>query len=156
VVLTLLVIAPFAWTVGAYAHRAARMPVLWQADELLFTRVAHRREGRYQALVMDEPAPDWRGWRVREVDAQAPGAEGNVVLRVHDRLHDRRRNEDRYNEAFLLPPRTRQTLRIPLERIRTGPDSRVLDLSAIQGLVLYASNQSVPRAFVVHEIRLAQ
>lgn len=76
-------------------------------------------------------------------------------MRVHDRQHDQS-HEDRFNESFTLLARERTLLRIPLTRIREGPDRRVLYLSNIAGVVVFAPEAAPARELSVHTVRLSR
>jgi hypothetical protein len=92
----------------------------------------------------NEPAPDWRDYRVLRVDLANPGdVELNLMLRIHDAPHDQR-HVDRFNLAFSLPPRTRRVLDIKLEVIANAPAGRRLDLGQIAGIVLFERSRPAP------------
>jgi VanZ family protein len=153
---TVAAISPLGLTLVAYAHRALHAPVLWQDGSPMFSRFTRWHDGRYAALLLEEPAPDWRKWTFLEVDLETTRTRPlRVVVRVHDRQHDQR-HEDRYNEAFMLQPLQRTLLRIPLERIRSGPRDRNLDMSDIAGVVVFAPAADPAGDLVVHAIRLSR
>lgn len=155
VVLGAVATQPLAWTLAAYAHRTLRTPVLWKADSRLFGRFSTWEHGRQPALTVHEPVRDWRGWNHLEVQIENPQpVEQPVVLRIHDLHHDQR-YRDRYNERFVLAPGSRATLRIPLERIRSAPQGRDLDMAAIRGIIVFSGTRQPAAEFRVHEIRLA-
>jgi hypothetical protein len=76
-----------------------------------------------------------------------------VTIRVHDRQHNLA-HDDRYSQAFELPPRSAQALRIPLDHIRLAPRGRQMDMTAIRGLILYQDAPNRLPDFSVSEIRL--
>jgi len=153
-VVVLIATAPLFWTVAAYAYRTAQAPLLWRADARLFQRFSQVKSGTYPGLVIEEPLPDWSGYRtlvihVRNLhDVTAP-----IVVRVHDRRHNQE-SEDRYNQSFELAADAHETLRIPLEGIRQAPHGRQMDLTAIRGVVVFQTAANVPLSFAVSEIRL--
>lgn len=154
--LALLAATPLVVTIGAYIYRDATQPVLWRDGSALLNRFSHWQQGRYPGLVLDEPTPDWQSWHFLEVDIEnLRSVSSTVVVRVHDRTHSHD-FRDRYNEAFLLPAGSRQTLRIPLERIKDAPESRAMDLTAIRGVILFSPGGDTAGSFLVHEIRLAR
>lgn len=146
-------VAPVATVLAAYANRTLRAPLLWEADSLLFARLSHWQGGRYPGLVVDEPAPDWRGWRALQVQVSNPGQDVvPFTVRVHDRRHDRS-FADRFNGRFSLDPGSARTLRIPLAEIAAAPEGRTMDMSAIRGVMVFAT--AVPKQKIeVHSIRL--
>lgn len=155
VVLVAVAAQPLAWTLAAYAHRTLRAPVLWKADSRLFARFSTWEYGRQPALKVHEPLRDWRGWNHLELDIENPQPlEQPVVVRIHDLQHDQHYG-DRYNERFVLAPESRRTLRIPLEKIRSAPQGRDLDMAAIRGIIVFSGTREPAAEFRVHEIRLA-
>lgn len=148
-----VVVSPLAFTIAAYAHRAVMAPVLWRPDSHLFGHLSRIQPAPYPSLAVREPLADWRGHGHLEIDIENPQpAPHPVVVRVHDLLHDQR-HRDRYNRRFSLAPRSRQTLRIPLEEIRTAPAGRQMAMEAIRGIVVFSVANSGAQ-FHVHEIRL--
>lgn len=148
--------APLALTTTAYVYRSAREPLLWKADDALFAVFSYRQGGRFTGLAVVEPLPDWTGWNQLQVEVEnLQPEELPLVVRVNDRRHNQR-YRDRYNGTFALPPLARQTLRIPLEQIRTMPASRQLDLERVDAIVVFSMSRDQPRRFKVHEIRLAR
>lgn len=151
---------------AAYAARRAAFPVLAQAGyagDRYFLQ-AHqgelareplpdrwRRPGEGPALALriaagaqpafdiDEPEPDWRGYRVLALDVTNPGtAPVQGVLRIHDRRHNWE-YEDRFNLPVLIPPRTRATLRVAVAAIEAAPRGRRMDLAAVDELLLFTT-----------------
>ncbi len=154
----LTVTTPLLITVAAYITRSVREPVLWNDRSPLLGRFSHWRWGFRQALIVEEPLPHWREWRFLEIDLRnLQPAPQRLVVRVHDRNHDQSYG-DRYNGQFTLAPQTRETLRIPLDRIRTAPAAREMDMDAIRGIVVFSVSGPgrQTRAFHVYEIRLAR
>jgi VanZ family protein len=154
VAVTLAATGPFLWTAAAYGLRAARAPVLWCPDAVLFQRFSQWYQGEYPGLVIKEPMADWSGHDalILELhnlhDAALP-----VTLRVHDRLHNLK-HEDRYTTTVELPAGSSRTLRIPLEDIRLAPRTRQMDMTAIRGIIIFQSAANQPPHFRVDEIRL--
>lgn len=152
----LVAAAPLTFTLAAYAHRAARMPVIWRSDTMLFGRLSHLQRGRFPGVSVNEPTPDWRGWAFLEVDVENPLDEPvQLMVRVHDAAHRGRPPQDRYNEVVTLPPRTRQTVQLPLERIRDAPATRTMDMSMIRGVIVFDFQPGSSPRFRLHELRLA-
>jgi hypothetical protein len=154
----LLAVAPLAATAGAYVYRAARAPVLWQADALPYRRFSHWHDGvKYSGLVIDEPPQDWRDWQTLEVDVENLRADAlDVVVGVQDRASGKGL-DDRYTGRYTLPGRSRETLRIPLERIRTAPASRDMDLATIRNVIVFVPGRHrTGRPFALYAVRLAR
>ena len=78
-----------------------------------------------------------------------------IPVRNHARAHklgDQRYN-DRFNLSYILQP-GRHTLRIPLKQIRNAPKDRQMDLSQIEGIVIFCSAGHAGRQFQLVEIQL--
>ena len=148
--------APLTMTLAAYAARSVQAPVVWNEHSRLLKRFWYWKHDDYPGLVIDEPLPDWRQWNFLELKLANPQPLIlHIVVRVHDREHDRT-YRDRYNGRFTLPPQSNQTVLIPLEEIRTAPQSRQLDMSAIRGVIVFELDKTSAHAplFQVSQIRL--
>lgn len=152
--LTAIALAPFTWTLLAYAHRAQAAPVIWREGSLLFSHFSNRSGGAYPGISIVEPIRDWRAYRELQVEIDNPHPQSlHVVLRVHDRWHDQR-YADRYNEEFLLPARQTTTVRIPMPRIESAPATRRLDMRNVSGLSAFQIADRGDPQPKVREIRL--
>jgi hypothetical protein len=101
----------------------------------------------FAGLNLDEPAADWRGFRILVVDVVNPGPVGLTLnVRVHDRVHNGA-YADRFNAAVLVPGGQRRQFEFPLEAIRTAPRGRVLDLAHVAGVGLFREGPGGPREF---------
>jgi hypothetical protein len=148
----------------AYLHRANGFPVLVAFDgpvDLYFVdtegltaeivdlperwvrhpgeRALRIRHGalRAPAVQVKEPRPDWRGYRTLAVDVTNAGdAEVRLVLRVLDEAHDWS-HQDRFNQSFVVPARTRSTVRFPLDAVGDAPAGRPMDLSRIANVMIF-------------------
>ena len=110
--------------------------------------------GRYPGLWLDEPYPDWRGYRTLLIDLANPGAEPvPLTLRVHDARHNYH-YDDRYNETFELPPRQRTRLQIALRDIERAPRGRPLDLARVAGLMIFRAEPAASAAICLLSIQL--
>ena len=164
-----LAVAPVAEALAAYGLRTARMPTVarfslpWDLYFVQLQSASARRvglpiewsrpgdplslevrfgTGRWPGLSLWEPAPDWRGYRSLKIDLTNPGSRPlELVLRVHDALHDQR-HEDRFNRPLTVGPGSRDVLTVPLADIADGPVGRRLDLGSVAGLILFASGDS--------------
>jgi hypothetical protein len=96
-------------------------------------------EGSWPSIYLSEPSPDWSDFEVLALDVTNPcDAELQLTVRVHDRQHNYR-HDDRFNRVFMLAPRERTTLRIPLADIERAPRGRSLDLRQVAGLILFTT-----------------
>lgn len=163
-------LAPLIVCLGAYANRSAHFPALAVFDsplDLYFFKsqqpaltirgkslLVTLPKEEWPGVTLEEPAPDWSGYRTLHIDLTNPGdAALLVTVRVHDRAHNYRL-EDRYNASFELVAHTRQQLRIPLDTIRNAPRGRTLDLTRVAGLILFSSSGAAGRSFYVNRIAL--
>lgn len=117
------------------------LPDRWRRNEdppSLRLRITGRH---WPGVTHAEPEPDWRGYSRLMMDLTNPDERPlTLTVRVHDRSHDNRKS-DRFNETFTLPPGTRSVHTFPLAAIAQAPADRVLDLSAIAGLILFGGNE---------------
>ena len=148
----------------AYLHRASGFPVLvafGAPPDLYFVetqglsaeivdlpepwaqrpgeRALRIRHGvdRAPAVQVKEPSPDWRGFRTLAADMTNTGdVEVRLVLRVLDEAHDWS-HEDRFNQSFTIPARTRRTVRFALDAVRAAPAGRPMDLSRIADVMIF-------------------
>jgi hypothetical protein len=165
----------------AYLHRATGFPVLvafggpldlyFVATEGLTSEIADLPEpwalrpgeralhirhdvDRAPAVQVKEPSPDWRGYRTLAVDVTNAGdAEVRLVLRVLDEAHDWS-HEDRFNQSFAIPARTRRTVRFPLDAVRAAPAGRPLDLSRIADVTIFGHGPAVAGELYVSRLWL--
>ena len=118
-------------------------------------RVALDR-GPWPGITLEEPAPDWRGWRALVVEVANPGDQPlTLFVRVNDRAHDNR-HEDRYNEYLALPPRTRRRFEFPLEAIEHAPAGRRMDLTQIEKLIVFHGGPAPGRSFYLERLALVR
>jgi hypothetical protein len=162
--LVLLIVAfiPGIRVAHAYFERAAAFPALldftgtWETHfverkhvRLEFIEVplenggtvpaAHIRFSRipFAGFRLIEPYPDWTDYQrlklVAQLDFDRPI---DLALKIYDRIHDGRYS-DRFNGKLTLQPGLNE-IEIPLSEIRSAPEGREMDLSAIARLNLFA------------------
>ena len=86
-----------------------------------------------------EPVADWSSHEQLVIDVTNPASQPvQLVLRIFDATHDWT-HEDRFNQALVIPARTRTTVRIALEAVATSPRGRRMDMTAIADVMLFAS-----------------
>jgi hypothetical protein len=152
---------------AAYAQRLAQFPVLAQFErtrDLYFvtpdgtgTGIAElpapwsQRPGERAlrlefdaahppAVQIVEPSPDWRGYSVVAADLTNPGdTEILLVFRILDAGHDWT-HADRFNLPFVVPPRTRVTVRASLTAVESAPAARRMDMARITNVMLFGRN----------------
>lgn len=119
-----------------------RLPEAWasSADE----SAMHVRflAGPYPGMDFIEPSPDWSGYSTLAFDVTNPTSKRlELLLRVHDAAHINQL-ADRFNKLVSVAPSTRVVLRIPLSEIRSGPQTRELDLRHVAGIILFRTDAS--------------
>jgi hypothetical protein len=150
-----LAIAPYAWTLSAYAYRDAQQPVIWRADSALLNKFAHKQRGDYPGLELTELPPDWRGFRELLITVRNPGAEAaTFFVRANDFWHNQR-YEDRYRGEFAIPAGTTRKYRIFLHEIADAPAGRKMDLSRMTTLIVFETRERGVHGIEVREISLA-
>ena len=94
----------------------------------------------WPGLSLEEPYPDWRGYRTLLVDITNPeGHPLEFTLRIHDRQHDNQLH-DRFNGVLTLAPASRQIVRIALADVEHAPAGRSMDMEHIAGLILFRTS----------------
>ncbi len=99
---------------------------------------------------------DWTGYKQLHVDIYNPDPVPlTITLRVNDRAHEKTGwvDEDRFNKTFQLNSGWNR-LAVPLDTIQKAPATRLMDLSQISLIVLYAKSLLAPRAIYVDNMRL--
>jgi len=112
--------------------------------------------GTFPGITHLEPQPDWSRYDSLRLDlTNLDPSPLPLTLRVHDAAHDKRK-EDRFNREIVLPPATRAIVDVGLEDIAAGPERRRLDLTRVNGLILFARSDPewVGRMFCVTRIWL--
>ncbi len=108
----------------------------------------------YPGLTLDEPYPDWHGYRTLAIDVVNPGAEPvPLTLRVDDALHNHH-YDDRYTGTFELPARQRTRLQIALHDIERTPSGRNLDLTRVANLMIFRAGPAASAAMCLLSIQL--
>jgi len=109
---------------------------------------------RAPAVQVKEPSPDRHRYRTLAMDVNnAADAEMRLVLRALDEAHDWS-HEDRFNQTFVVPARTRRTVRFPLDAIGAAPAERPMDLSRIANVMIFGPGPAVPGEFYVSRLWL--
>lgn len=127
------------------AFSPAKLPAPWASATGEGAMHVELLEGPYPGLDFIELRPDWSGYATLAVDLTNPTSLPlRLVLRVHDAAHNNQ-PADRFSRRFELAPRTRQTIRIPLQDVAAGPSTRELDLRNVAGMIIFRTDDS-PRA----------
>lgn len=169
---------PLAVTAHAYYERAQAFPLIFDLNRGLGMYFITTRQvrigiealpapwphesalrvdflpGKWQGIELREPPPDWRGYDSLVLDIANPSSEVlRVVVRVDDEQHNLR-YADRYNGNFDIAARSRSTLRIPIETIRTAPKGREFDLAHVARVVIFRRQDSQAPAMFVSRMSL--
>ncbi len=112
--------------------------------------------GRWPGVTLEEPVPDWRGWRAFVVELANPDDQPvEIQVRVNDRLHDNR-FEDRFTIGIALPPRSRGRFEFPLADIERAPAGRPMDLAEISKVIVHHVGPAPDRSFFVERLSLSR
>lgn len=143
---------PTATVAADMVRKAREFPVIARFPAPLHR---HLDRGRFPRISLDEPYPDWRGYRtlVVELGNPHPRESLSLTLRVHDRGHNQEFH-DRYNRRYTLPPASREQWRIALSDIQSAPRGRAMDMSRIAGIVIYAQGPLPGREFYLEGVWL--
>jgi hypothetical protein len=148
-----IAVKPFLMVVGGYTERAVAAPVFWRADSKLLNQFGKFVAGNYPGLVLQEPPPDWRGYRYLVIDVTNEGVVARALqLRVHDVQHDGRYT-DRFHAVLMLPPGGSRH-RIDLNEVRAAPQGRPMQMRAIRGLALFVRRPETLRGLRIEQLAL--
>jgi VanZ family protein len=163
-------VTPVVRMARAYMHRNGQFPVLADFRSRLeiywIVGIGVKREiadGALQVeLVADtfpgvafhEPVPDWRGYRNLVIDVRNPDdVELNLGVRVHDRWH-RHVFSDRFNKHYAIAPGERRSVTIPLDEVRHGPRTRLMDMAHISDVTLFRAGPPGSRKLWIYSLKL--
>jgi len=109
---------------------------------------------QYSGFHLSQPYPDWSGYHffTFTIFSELPDTV-NLVLRIHDRHHNQAYH-DRFNLDLSIH-NGRNEISIPLEMIRGAPGSRLMDMSAIRGIGIFAVKPASNFSLYISEFRCA-
>ena len=111
------------------------------------------KPARYPGIAVIEPYPDWSAFaNLRFTLYSSETRPFDLVLRIHDQLHDQAYS-DRFNLELRVMP-GENVFRIPLASIQYAPADRSMDLKRIAGLMLFAIDITSPVEFYLDTMRL--
>lgn len=113
-------------------------------------------DGSWPGLVFHDLWPDWSEYAFLVIELAMDGTRPlGINIRVHDSIHAQGSQpyEDRFNLSYTLGNGT-QIIRIPLTEIRDAPRGRQMDLTEINGVVIFATRAEAGSVFDLAEIRL--
>ncbi|HEX7113533.1 MAG TPA: hypothetical protein VF193_00225 [Steroidobacter sp.] len=130
------------------------LPAEWAVEAGERALLVRLEEEPFAGLHFVEPYPDWTGYSALCLDLTNPGeSELLLTLRVHDAMHNNLYT-DRYNKAFVLPPRTRRVFKFPLAEIASAPAGRQMDLRRIAQVILFRGDPSPARELYISKMWL--
>lgn len=110
----------------------------------------------WSLLAFHDVYPNWNEHTNLLLDL---GIEGDTAMVVNIRIHDRshrsgdQESDDRFDRKFTLLP-GRNKLNIPIRDIASAPHLRRMDMTEIDGLIVYSAFRNAFRVLRVYEIRL--
>lgn len=112
--------------------------------------------GPWPGVTVEEPYPDWRGWRAFVVEVANPtDAPMKIYVRVNDLAHDNR-YEDRFDTAMELPARSRGRFEFPVADIERAPQGRRMNLEQIEKIVVHHGGPAAGRSFYLERLSLVR
>jgi len=113
---------------------------------------------KYSGISLFHFPRDWRGYRTLHWSVYNPQEAGLVlnsrINDIHHRKHDMEFS-DRYNQQFILE-KGWNDLVIPLERVKTAPKGRTMDMEHIEGFGLFVVQQPHSQAIYLDHVYLGQ
>jgi VanZ family protein len=111
-------------------------------DPAAFARLDLRPD-LYPGISIDEPYPDWNGYRSLVLTIASDLAEPfSLVIRIHDAEHNHQFG-DRFNKRLVIQPGVNRIV-IPIEEIRQGPERRQMDTTRVRNIMLFAHQLQQP------------
>ncbi|WP_258546163.1 succinyl-CoA synthetase subunit beta [Marinobacter pelagius] len=110
----------------------------------------------YSGISLNNLPADWRGYEQLTLMLFNPGQEPlTLTLRINDLAHDRGDNAygDRFNTRLVLDPGA-NTFTINLDDVRNAPASRLMDMTNVRRLGLFAVRLPAPRTVFLSDLRL--
>jgi VanZ family protein len=148
IILVVITAVPLIQVSAAYVERNSVFPIIYDGD---WPTRSEFMTLRGMAIDFRNLYPDWRNYSTLSIDLDVlSDLPFQLTVRVHDKDHLRGSQpySDRFNKRFDLEP-GRNAIEIPLGEIESSPRKRVMDLSRVDGLVLF-SNQDEEE----HTVRL--
>lgn len=108
----------------------------------------------WPGIAIEEPWPDWSGYRALEVSITNPNP---IELALNIRIEDAHHNQqftDRFNHPIALSPGQNLKLLISTDQIQQGPVQRELDLQHIARVIVFEKGGPHAHPFIVRHLRL--
>ncbi len=111
------------------------------------------KQGAYPGFSVTEPVADWSKYQNLRFKIFSNNKEDfKLVLRVHDNLHNQA-HSDRFNKSLIIESGLNEII-IATAEIQKGPAQRALEMTAIAGIILFASNLDSELQFEISNIIL--
>jgi hypothetical protein len=146
------------WTESFTRLQAARLewshpPGNWQG-QAAGTLALVRFEGkRYPGFAIDEPYPDWNGYRSLNFTVFSE-LSTRIVVRINDAEHNDEA-EDRYNGTLEIRPGV-NAVSIPLQEVFAAPSGRSMNMANIRKIVIFALDSPAPFSLLFSRIELCR
>lgn len=111
---------------------------------------------KYSGIALVHFCGDWRGYQTLRFSVFNPQETAFVLnCRIHDTLHRQHDMEfnDRYNHQFSLEPGWNDLV-ISLDKVRTAPKGRQMDMEHIESFGLFVVQQPKPQVIYLDHVRL--
>lgn len=107
----------------------------------------------YSGISINRLLGNWQGYNTLAMDIYNPApAAIQLTLRIADRQHNQQYH-DRFNQPLNLQPGW-NAIALPIEKIRTAPKDRLMDLQTISEITLFNAAKTVPQDVVLDYLRL--
>jgi VanZ family protein len=119
----------------------------------LYSGIVTFLPGKYSTLCNEDLIENWAGYRIVAMDIYFPGEKGlKITVRINDRTHNQNYN-DRYNQRVELEPGWNH-ISIKLKNIEKSPANRLMDMSTITRICIFASGLTEPQVVYLDNLRL--
>jgi hypothetical protein len=109
--------------------------------------------GSNPSIALRAPYPDWRDYGMLCIDLYSVhDSPVRISLTINDKHHNRQYT-DRFTRGYEILPGPNE-IEIDLEEIRTSPDTREMDMSAITGFIIYSRKPGEMFTLYLCEARL--
>ena len=110
---------------------------------------------KYSGFALKYFPNDWSKYNNLFLAIYNEGEMLNITIRIHDHLHTQGEQaySDRYNQSMVLE-KGWNTIDISLENVAKAPKMRRLDLSRVNGLGIFVTEQSAPKTIYLDSVKL--
>jgi len=150
------VIADFESPLDLYGHSEFIERSNLLSSQGKYSLKLHLTKNVYSGITFDRLVADWSAYTRFSVDIYIPDKQPlDMVVRIHDVQHEIAGwiDSDRFNKPVHLNPGWNH-LFYSLEEIQRAPATRLMDLSHIKCIVIYATRLPATRDIYIDNIRL--